>query len=129
MASDTCEISDEYNQARKEVYRMVNGDNKPYQECKNSMHTAYHWKAVSACVAEGKGKNIGGGCSHLVGHGGYPREKVDVSHCEILKVEKPENAKDLFLKYLKEYVEQNDIVKCKHNKVLKKDADNKSSAS
>ncbi|NRA85476.1 MAG: hypothetical protein HRU22_17390 [Gammaproteobacteria bacterium] len=108
FASEECVLTEEYKAARKEVYFKAREILEPYHDCKDSMNEAYHWKAVAACTKQGLGKNIGGGCGHLVNYGAFPMEKVDVSHCEIFKI-----PIEVVQDYRKELKLQIDVQKCK----------------
>jgi len=85
--SDKCERTEEYKKLKKEAFDLIIGNKSSYKRCINSAHANSYWKAVSMCLSEGKGKNIGGGCEHIVGNGGYPSEKVDTSYCKILRLD------------------------------------------
>ena len=101
-------MTDEYKAARKEVYTKSRELAAPFTECKDSMNKAYYWKAVAECSKQGLGKNIGGGCGHLVSYGNFPMEEVDVSHCEIFKV-----PIEVIQKYRNELKQQINVQKCK----------------
>ena len=94
LASDECTITKAYMDTKIEAFKAIR---EPYNNCRDSMIEAYYWKAVAKCVSEGKGKNIGGGCSHLVSSGSYPREKYDMSHCDIFKWDKSDDSCSLDL--------------------------------
>ena len=105
FGDDNCSLTDEYVEARKEAKEVVT---IPYKKCKSAMREAYYWKAVAYCVSEEKGRNIGGGCSHLVNNGSYPTEYYDIRHCEILRW------KDGDIKrYFEHLIEERNIKKCK----------------
>ncbi|WP_196140456.1 hypothetical protein [Aliikangiella sp. G2MR2-5] len=119
IASENCELTEEYKAARTEAFMWIQGSESPFLKCESSVLEAVYWKAVAACVKEGKGKNIGGGCHHMVGHGQYPREDSDDSHCEIFRIEEPKKAMKELLEH---YVKVRKIVKCKHSHSLKSNA-------
>ena len=104
LASDECAITKAYKDARIEVFKAIR---EPYNNCRDSMREAYYWKAVAKCVSEGKGKNIGGGCGHLVSSGSYRTEKYDMSHCDIFKWDKSD-----FNNYFEHLIETREIEKC-----------------
>ncbi len=79
-------MTEEYKEARKNIYFEAKKVHDSYNECRDSIQSAYYWKAVAACAKEGLGKNIGGGCGHLVSYGNYPMEQPDKSHCDVFKV-------------------------------------------
>lgn len=88
IASGECILTDEYKTARKDVYFKAKAVHSSYKECRGTMQAAYYWKAVAACTQKGLGKEIGGGCAHIVSQGSFPVETIDHSHCEIFKVPK-----------------------------------------
>ena len=94
-SADNCILTDAYKTARAEMNSQANSLSEPFNECRHSMQAAYHWKAVAKCVKDGAGKNIGGGCSHLVVHGPehYRREKIDISHSLLSQLTLFTNAK------------------------------------
>ena len=125
FASESCVLTDEYKAARSDAYKIIKGTESPYSKCVSSIHEASYWKAVAACKVEGKGEGVGGGCQHVAGYKNS-KEKLDVSHCEILKSKNPMQEMKAWLKYT---VETKNIAKCKHNQAQKKDANNKDGAS
>ncbi|MCG7530757.1 hypothetical protein MHM98_05225 [Psychrobium sp. MM17-31] len=108
FASEECILTESYKDARKQVYIKSREILKPYLDCKKSMKEAFHWKAVAACTKQGLGKNIGGGCSHLVNYGSFPMKEVDVSHCEVFKL-----PIETVKAYREELKQQIDVPKCK----------------
>jgi hypothetical protein len=102
--SDDCTTTKEFRDAKLEAFRAVR---EPYERCVSSMSEAYYWRAVTKCVADGKGENVGGGCSHLVGNGSYPVEPYDVSHCEVLRSDKAD-----FEDYLEYLIRMRGIKRC-----------------
>ena len=109
LADDSCEMTKEYKEARIEAYRTVKGSDSPYSKCKDSMHEALYWKAVSKCKVEEKGKNVGGGCQHVAVYQ-IAKEQIDVSHCKVLK---PKDWKKEAQAYLEFIIESRKIAKCK----------------
>lgn len=107
-ASEVCQLTDEYKEARKEIGKLVYGDESNYRRCQNSVSNYDYWKAYSKCAKNGGGKNVGGGCAHLAGRAKY-FQVSDVGHCEIFKFEPtPELAQSM----LEETVKAEGIKKC-----------------
>ncbi|MDH5178064.1 MAG: hypothetical protein OEZ39_16290 [Gammaproteobacteria bacterium] len=104
----SCELTDPYKKARIEVGRMVFGENNDYMRCKNTAHKNEYWRALSKCLNKGDGKNIGGGCAHLVMRGEYIN-KPDLGHCEAFKFEP---SKEMAKLLLEEMVKERGIKKC-----------------
>ena len=65
-------------------------------------------QCFSKCINKGDGKNIGGGCAHLVMRGKYIQEP-DIGHCETFKFEP---SKEMAKALLKEIIEERGIQKC-----------------
>lgn len=119
LASESCELTDNYKAARSEAMRAVRGSESAHYKCINSVREAHYWKAVAACEVEGKGEGIGGGCQHISGYSfSHNHKESDVSHCEVLKHRDP---KKVFEMWLDDIVRTRNIVKCKHNQPSKKD--------
>lgn len=107
-SSEQCDLTNEYIKARSEVRKIIYGEDNNYRRCLNAASEIEYWRALSKCVEMGDGKNIGGGCAHLVGRGKYIQKPNNI-HCEIFKFEPtPELAKNL----LDEIVKERDIKKC-----------------
>ena len=106
--SSDCSITKEYADARKEVYFKAREVHASYNECRDSAQAAVYWKALAACTEEGLGKEIGGGCAHLVSNGSYPMANADKSHCEIFKV-----SKEVEKQYRAELMSKINVKKCK----------------
>ena len=106
--SESCELTNEYKEARKNIYFAVKKIHDSYNQCRSAIQSAYYWEAVAACAKEGLGKNIGGGCGHLVSNGDYPMEQADKSHCDIFKV-----SREVEKKYKQELFNQLTVAKCK----------------
>lgn len=109
-ASEDCDLTDEYKAARKEAANIAYGSNNGYKKCLNSVSEYEYWVALSKCEEAGDGKNIGGGCAHLVSRGKYSTP-ADSSHCDRFKFEP---SQELAKKVLQETVQENNIVKCKN---------------
>ena len=108
-ASEKCSLTEDYVKARSEVGKIVYGDDNDYHRCQNAASEAEYWRALSVCIENSDGKNIGGGCAHLVGRGKYMQEP-DTSHCEVFKFDPtPELAQNI----LDEIVTEKGIIKCK----------------
>lgn len=103
-----CVVTKEYADARKEVYLKAREVHASYNECRESAQAAVYWKALAACTHEGLGKEIGGGCAHLVNNGSYPMAMTDKSHCEIFKV-----SKEIEKQYRAELMSKINVKKCK----------------
>ncbi|MES9970271.1 MAG: hypothetical protein ABW092_09570 [Candidatus Thiodiazotropha sp.] len=102
----SCVKTDEYVKA--EIF--INGFVKyEYEKCTESVGNYNYWVAVAKCTKEGGGKNIAGGCQHVVGHTYDPnRKRASGAHCEILK-----KTKEDYLELLNKYVSEKGIKKCK----------------
>lgn len=98
-------MTEEYKQIYHEASEAIRG---PFLKCKSSAKESVYWKAVSKCISEGKGKNIGGGCGHMVSYGQYPSEEADTEHCDILKWKTGD-----VQKYRKELLKARKIKRCK----------------
>ncbi len=109
FSEETCELTDEYKALRIEVGKTIFGDDNSYKQCINSAHKNEYWKAISICENKGDGKNIGGGCAHLVSNGKYTK-KSDISHCKIFHFEP---TPELAIKLMAEETEYKKIPKCK----------------
>tara|TARA_B100000965_G_C19044470_1_gene520950 strand:- start:75 stop:509 length:435 start_codon:yes stop_codon:yes gene_type:complete len=103
-----CELTEEYKSARLEVREIVFGRDNDYARCKDSANSHAFWIAMSKCANAGDGKNVGGGCAHLVNYGNY-FESPDTSHCSVFEF-KP--SKESATKLLNELVKQRQIAKC-----------------
>ena len=111
-ASENCEPTEEYKSARSEVAKIIYGSDNDYKKCQNAAYKTEYWIALSKCQENDDGKNIGGGCAHLVGRGKYLKSP-NTSHYEVFKFNPtPELAKDL----LAETVKNMNIIKCKKQK-------------
>ncbi|MGX5202411.1 hypothetical protein [Aliikangiella sp. IMCC44632] len=108
-ASEECALTDEYKAARKEVANIVYGSNNDYKRCLAAVTEYEYWVSLSKCIEAGDGKNVGGGCSHLVGRGKYSNT-VDSSQCDTFKFEP---SQELAKKVLQEITQENNIIKCK----------------
>ena len=108
-ATEICELTDEYKAARKEAVNMVYGSNNDYKRCLSAVTESEYWVSLSKCVEAGDGKNVGGGCAHLVSRDKYSTS-IDSSHCNTFKFEP---SKELAKKIVQETVQENKIIKCK----------------
>jgi hypothetical protein len=108
VQADDCEITKEYVDARKEAYFKAQEVHASYNKCRESAQAAVYWKALAACTEEDLGKDIDGGCAHLVGNGSYPMAIADKNHCEIFKV-----SKEIEQQYFKELMSKINVEKCK----------------
>lgn len=107
--AEDCETTIAYNKAAREIYSQVRIEvRQSYKECSESMHSAFAWKAIAECKKKGLGKGVSGGCAHLLNHGGYSMEKIDISHCDIFKVSKEDEKR-----YRQELLKKIDVQKCK----------------
>ncbi|MDN3652525.1 hypothetical protein QWY77_07070 [Thalassotalea ponticola] len=104
FSSAACELTVEYRKARIKVRADIHQE---YRNCDKAAKSDAYYKAVSICKAEGRGKNIAGGCFHIVGYELVTTKEL-TAHCEIFK---PKNG-DLD-RYLEYYMEENSIQKCK----------------
>lgn len=103
-----CLLTKEYADARKDAYKKSKEVHSSYNECRDSIQTAYYWIAIAACTKEGLGRDIGGGCGHLISYGSYPMETPDKSHCEIFKV-----PIEIEVQYRKDLMSKINVKKCK----------------
>ncbi len=111
-AANTCDLTEEYKKAKVKMNQWAKYE---YQECIHSVSEYYYWQGVSACKAEGRGINIGGGYQHVAAHTPTRRPKSASSHCEILKIGFEEYKKALDI-----YVKENNIIKCAISDEVKK---------
>lgn len=107
FASNECAFTQEYYIARYETRKTLN---EPLNLCRDSAHEAIYWKSMAKCHSEGKGKNVGGGCGHLVSNGGFgfSNENVDVSHCDVFRWKKSD-----ITDHLKHLIKIGKLIKCK----------------
>jgi len=106
FSSFACELTGDYRKARIETRAELY---KEYRTCKKAANSNAFYKAVAECKKEGRGKNVGGGCFHVVGYELVTTDKL-TQHCEIFK---PTN-KDLNA-YLEYHISEKSIKKCKSN--------------
>lgn len=100
-ASEECVLTEEYKSARSEAAKIIFGSNNDYKKCQNAAYETEYWIALSKCVENGDGKNIGGGCAHLVGRGKY-LNSPNINHCEAFKFNPtPKLAKELLAETVK----------------------------
>jgi len=78
----SCDFSEEYLDARNEYREEVR---KSYDECRNSVMEASYWYHFSQCYERSDGKNISGGCAHVIGKKSYDKLSINADHCEIFK--------------------------------------------
>jgi hypothetical protein len=104
FGSLACELTGDYQKARIHVRAELY---KEYKSCKKAANSDAFYKAVAVCKKEGRGKDIGGGCFHVVGYELVTTDKL-TEHCEIFK---PTN--DDLDAYLAYHVKENTIEKCK----------------
>jgi len=109
FSKDECELTDEYKALRSEVSKIVFGNNNSYGQCVNTASKNEYFKALSICVKKGEGKNIAGGCPHIVGRGKYVNE-ADISHCKVFYFEP---TKEMAIELLDQRSELNKVAKCK----------------
>lgn len=107
FSNERCEVTEEYKQSYRDASEAIRG---PFKKCKRSEQESIYWKAVTKCVSEGKGKNIGGGCGHMVSYGQYPSEDVNTKHCDLLMWVNGD-----VLKYRKVLIEEKNIKRCKNH--------------
>ncbi len=98
-----CELTKEYLEARSQV---VKDSRYAYMACTSSVDAFHYWQEVAQCEKEGLGKNVGGGCQHIIANRVSSVER-DYDHCQGLKVSNQE-----VKKYLEEYVKFQNIIKC-----------------
>ncbi|OZG73945.1 hypothetical protein BTA51_09195 [Hahella sp. CCB-MM4] len=109
-SSENCIVTDEYNAIRKEAREIVYGNDNSFARCKKSVEMAEYWRAMAKCESYGDGRDIGGGCAHLVGRGRY-QEPVDMSHCDVFKFEP---SRDLVNEIVEEQVQARGVRRCKN---------------
>ncbi len=102
-----CELTDKYKETRMQAWKEAH---RPYNNCINSISDAKYWHRVVQCKKAGDGKDIGGGCAHVVGlnTGKYNELKIDPKFCNELKVTVKEVGE--YSEYL---IKKNNIKKCK----------------
>ena len=99
-----CELTADYRKARIKVRAELYEE---YKSCKKAANSDVFYRAVAECKKEGRGKNIGGGCFHIVGYELITTKKL-TEHCEIFKP--TYNELDAYLEY---YIREKSIQKCK----------------
>jgi uncharacterized protein YxeA len=117
VSASDCVNTKKYAEARKEVYLKAREVHASYKECRDSAQASVYWMAIAACTEEGLGKDIGGGCAHLVSNGSYPMASIDKSHCEIFKV-----SKEIEKQYRTEFMGKINVEKCKTYLISKDEA-------
>lgn len=101
--SYSCELSTEYKKLRAEVTKEIRSS---YNSCLKSTKAYFFYKAVAKCKEEERGKNIGGGCYHIVGYE-VTHDESELNHCKILK---PTTAQSI--EYLQQVAKDKKIEKC-----------------
>ncbi|AWF80224.1 hypothetical protein BTJ40_05035 [Microbulbifer sp. A4B17] len=101
--AQACELTKEYREARNQ---MVKDSQYAYEACTSSVNTFHYWQEVAQCEKEGHGKNVGGGCQHIVANRVSPVER-NYDHCQGFKLSNEE-----VKKYVEEYVKSKNITKC-----------------
>ncbi len=113
LANKKCDRTPEFYKFRSEEgIKIWKSIDKDYKECRNSERLAAFYRAVHKCRKEKKGENIGGGCFHLAGMGGYKYKRPDITYCNDFK-SSGENKVDYFNKLLDFKAEQKNIPICK----------------
>jgi hypothetical protein len=108
-ATGVCQLTEEYEAVRAELRKMMHGGDNDYSRCKKAADHDQFWRAMSKCVEAGDGKNVGGGCAHLIGRGHY-EQPLDAGHCDTFKFEA---TPELEAELLEKLVKQKGIKKCK----------------
>ncbi len=113
LAVEECELTPDYLELRKSegvnIWKFTNQD---YKNCVDGERHSAFYRAVYKCRKEGKGENVGGGCFHLAGMGGYEYKRPDVSYCKEFKWSK--EARSAYIrKEMDKLVIQKKIVRCK----------------
>lgn len=101
--AQACELTKEYREARSQV---VKDSRYAYEACTSSVNAFHYWEEVAQCEKDGRGKNVGGGCQHIVANRVSPVER-NYDHCQDFKV-----STDEVKKHFEEYVKFNNITKC-----------------
>ncbi|MBQ4835698.1 MULTISPECIES: hypothetical protein [Pseudoalteromonas] len=107
FAVGNCLDNDEYKKKRTGILKESRELNSSYKECRESAYNNAYWKAVSECALKGLGKDIGGGCGHMVGQGAYPMQEPDKNHCEIFHI-----PKEVVLEYRQQLIDELELQKC-----------------
>ena len=103
-----CEFLDDYVEAK---LTLVEASENIYNECIDSVSKAKYYFRFVQCLEREDGKNMGGGCSHLVGAGriyGYDELPINDGYCEALKP-----SSEFILELLESDVRKGHIKKCK----------------
>ena len=98
-----CELTPEYIKLRSEVTKEIR---ESYRSCLKATKAHFFYKAVARCIEEGRGKNIGGGCYHVVGYEVIHEER-ELEHCKIL-----EPTIEQSIEYLQVVAKEKGITKC-----------------
>ncbi|MBU2969072.1 hypothetical protein KO527_06905 [Pseudoalteromonas sp. C2R02] len=101
--SFACELTTEYKKLRAEVTKEIRSS---YNSCLKSTKAYFFYKAVAKCEEEERGKNIGGGCYHVVGYE-VTHDESELNHCKILK---PTTAQSI--EYLEQVAKNKKVEKC-----------------
>mgnify|MGYP000284795780 CR=1 FL=1 len=83
-ASENYIVTEEYKELKREAISMLW---KTYEECVHKDDYEVYKKTYEECLAEGKRKNIGGGCAHIAQFATAKNiDKIpDTTHCKKLK--------------------------------------------
>ena len=101
--SYACELSADYKKLRAEVMEEIHSS---YKSCLKSTNSYFFYKAVAKCIEEERGKNIGGGCYHIVGYE-VTHDEYELNHCNVLK---PTTAQSI--EYLQQVAKDKKMEKC-----------------
>ncbi len=102
--TQACGLTPEYVEARGNIHLKAN---KNYSSCVDAAKNHAYWKLFARCRGDGAGKEVAGGCEHVVGYRVGSIAKVESAHCEILKP-----SKESLQKLLDEIVFEKNINKC-----------------
>jgi len=101
--AQACELTKEYREARSQV---VKDSRYAYEACTSSVNAFHYWQEVAQCEKKGRGKNVGGGCQHIIANRVSPVER-NYDHCQGFKITTEE-----VKKYFEEYVKFHNITRC-----------------
>ncbi|GAA5188893.1 hypothetical protein [Ferrimonas gelatinilytica] len=103
LSGHACKLNPEYKKLRAELTKEVR---EPYNSCIKSTRAYFFYKAVAKCEQEGRGKDISGGCYHVVGYE-ETHDESELNHCKVLKPTTEE-----FVALLKANAEHQTIKRC-----------------
>ncbi|MBY0419224.1 MAG: hypothetical protein K2W88_14340 [Pararheinheimera sp.] len=108
--SFSCELTDEYKVLAEEATHLAT---REYKKCAESISEANYWYQLAQCRKSGDGKDIGGGCYHIMGKSLVSLDEkygtiADIKHCNVFVISEAE-----IQKQIAGYAEYKEVAKCK----------------